>query len=314
MRLLRVAKLKSKAFSNKTILLALNIIPENHRGRCLAIVSCDLWIGKVYDDFLLQEYFLRNGVRAEIVSWQDSSVEWGKFDGAIIGSMWGYQNHLKEFEDWLSKVEACNLKIVNSADIIRKNCNKSQQIKDLRKANLPVLNTKIVKLNGILDINPPNEKFVIKPAISGSGENVFLVNGRADFEKIENKLAIINKKRELLLQPYAPEIVNGEIGIVIIGGKIMYAVRRFPGVLFGKFNVQLINEVQPELAKLAKKAWSLYPEAIYMRVDALQTKNNYEIMEVEAFEPQLYYYLLDRNKRNVVLGEIFDAVMKYINR
>lgn len=77
------------------------------RGGALrvAIVSCDRWQGKVYDDLLLQGEFLRKGMDARIVSWQDAEVEWGDFDVAVVGSMWGYQKFLKDLEKWLDEVE-----------------------------------------------------------------------------------------------------------------------------------------------------------------------------------------------------------------
>lgn len=207
----------------------------------VAIVSCDRFLGKVYDDLLLQGEFLRQGFKAQIVSWQDSTVNWVDFDAAVVGSMWGYQNFLPDFERWLGIVENQTV-LINPAAVIRANYDKAQQLQGLQQAKIPVIPTQVVQIDGLDEFILPDDKFVIKPAISGSGENTFLVKNRADFAKLRGDLRSLNQTRELLVQPFVPEIRAGELGIIVIGGEIVNVVRRFPGVIEGEYRVQAVQK------------------------------------------------------------------------
>ena len=50
-----------------------------------------------------------------------------------------------------------------------------------------------------------------------------------------------------------------------------------------------------------------------MRVDTVFTEGKYKIMEVEAFEPELYYHLLKDKNRKKMLTRMFDEVMRKID-
>lgn len=281
----------------------------------VAIVSCDRFLGKVYDDLLLQGEFLRQGFKAQIVSWQDSTVNWADFDAAVVGSMWGYQNFLPDFERWLGIVENQTV-LINPAAVIRANYDKARQLQELQQAKIPVIPTQVIRIDGLDRFELPDDKFIIKPAISGSGENTFLVKNRADFAKLRGDLRSLNQTRELLVQPFVPEIRAGELGIIVIGGEIVNVVRRFPGVIEGEYQVQAVQKAQlsQKIRELVQSILALpeYKVATYLRIDVVEREGLPIVMEVEAFEPQLYYYLLQGASRKQVLARMVAEVAQKI--
>lgn len=277
----------------------------------VAIVSCNQWKGKVYDDLLLEGEFLKRGMKAEIVSWQDAAVRWGDFGVAVVGSMWGYQDFLEEFGEWLSKVER-ETKLVNPVAVIRENYDKARQFRGLKREGVPVIETRVVEIGGIEKFEFPKEEFVVKPAVSGGGEGTFLIKDRGDLERAWGELKRLNETKELLVQPFVAEIKKGELGVVVIGGEVMNVVRRFPGVIEGGYKVGVVGreEVSSKVWELVRKVVELpeYREAVYLRVDMVERKDGPVVMEVEALEPQLYYYLLRGEEREKALEKMVVAV------
>ena len=286
----------------------------NRHNGCVrvAVVSSDKWKSKVLDDLLITRNFLANGIFAEIVSWQDRKVDYKKYDAILIGSMWGYQKQLDDFYQWLKLIDDSEASVINPTDVIRYNCNKVEQFRLIHKAGLPMIRTSAIKVGGLANFKLPKIEFVIKPAVSGGGENTFLIRNEKDFEEKYEILEKINEDMALLIQPFVHEIADGEVGVVMIDGKIVNAVRRFPGVLAGEFHVEPVDHIPPELQKLAESAWSLYPGITYMRLDTVETETGYQIMEIEAFEPQLYYYLAKKKDQEKMLNTMRQAVMKKI--
>ena len=282
----------------------------------VAIVSCDRWKNKVYDDLLLQREFLRRGMAAEIVSWQDAAVNWQDFAVAVVGSMWGYQDFLGDFERWLGRIEQATT-LINPAAVIRANYDKAEQFGRLEQAGIPTIMTQVIGIGELErweQVALATGEFVIKPAISGSGENTFLIKNEDDLEKVRDKLVRLNQEKALLVQPFVPEIRAGELGIVMIGGEIMNVVRRFPGVLTGNYCVQAVAqaEISREIKELIWKIRGLaeYREATYLRIDVVERTSGPVVMEVEAFEPQLYYYLLRGAERRRMLARMVAEVVK----
>lgn len=301
----------------RTILRVANMV----RGRLVgvrdeakkvAIVSCDRWKGKVYDDLLLQREFLRRGMDARIVSWQDVGVRWGDFEVAVVGSMWGYQNFLQDFEKWLERVGDETV-LVNAVEVIRRNYNKAEQFRALEQVGVPVINTRVVEVGRLDEFRMPEGEFVIKPAISGSGENTFLVRNAGDFDKLRNKLQRLNETKELLVQPFVPEIRVGELGVVVIGGEVVNVVRRFPGVIEGGYRLEVVKrtEIPKSVEEIVRKVMEMpeYSEATYLRIDVVERDGGAMVMEVEAFEPQLYYFLLKGVERQRMLARMVTEVM-----
>ena len=99
----------------------------------IAIVSCDKWVGKVKEDELLKFELNKLLVDVDIISWQDKEINYSKYDALIIRSLWGYQDYIEEFVEYLDKLKKDNVKVFNNVDILKDNLNKHEQFKILDK-------------------------------------------------------------------------------------------------------------------------------------------------------------------------------------
>ena len=290
---------------------------------CVGLVSCDKWRCRTYDDLLLQNAFLKAGIRAEVISWQDKNINFSKYDALIITSMWGYQNDLHALTEWLNKVS--NLNVINNVKIIRDNYNKAKQIAILQKNKLPIIPTAIISKSELksfnvsyLDKNKIKLPVVIKPAISSGGANTFFVNSESKFKDAARKLQQNTVSENILIQPFVPEIENGEISVIAIDKKIVNAVVRFPGIV-GKNKRYMVKpldiaSLDAELIKICNDIIKLkdFEEQTYIRMDFVKRADGFSIMEVELFEPQLFYYLLSGKKRKMMLSAMVKAVKKQL--
>ena len=87
----------------------------------VAIVSCDKWKNKITEDLLLEKELIINNIDAEIISWEDKSIDYSKYDCLILRSVWGYQDKYLEFREWLQMIKNKNILLLNHPDIIINN-------------------------------------------------------------------------------------------------------------------------------------------------------------------------------------------------
>ena len=111
----------------------------------IAIVSCDKWVGRVKEDELLKFELNKLLVDVDIISWQDKAIDYSKYDAIIIRSLWGYQDYIEEFIEYLDNLNKNNVKIFNDVDILKDNLNKYEQFKILDKYEIPLIDTFFLK-------------------------------------------------------------------------------------------------------------------------------------------------------------------------
>ena len=87
----------------------------------VAIVSCDKWVGKVKEDELLKFELNKLLVDVDIISWQDKTVDYSKYDAVVIRSLWGYQDYIEEFMEYLDKLKKDKVKVFNNVEILKDN-------------------------------------------------------------------------------------------------------------------------------------------------------------------------------------------------
>ena len=92
--------------------------------KIISIVSCDKWIGKVREDEILKFELNKLLVDVDIISWQDKNVDYSKYDAVVIRSLWGYQDYINDFIDYLDRLKKEKVKVFNSVDILKANLNK----------------------------------------------------------------------------------------------------------------------------------------------------------------------------------------------
>lgn len=283
----------------------------------VAIVSCDKWIDRLEEDSNLKKALIELGLDAKIISWQKPLSE--KYDLLILRSIWGYQNYYNEFKKWLLYVKNNNIPLINNSDIVLNNIMKDIQFDILKKNNIEFIDTLFLQQSEFFQENILNiledKSYVIKPTISGSGENTFLINNSSDISvpnvmrleeiiKIYESILDNNIDCKIMIQPFISEINNGEYSCIFIDGELTHTMLRFPNIFHEKKRTYFVAEVPENIIELAKKVEKIpeFKNYLYMRVDMVLVDGIAKIMEVELADPDLLTkYIDDENvKLNVI--------------
>ena len=274
----------------------------------VAIVSCDKWVNRLEEDNNLKNALIDLGIDASIISWQQPLKV--KYDLLILRSVWGYQNFYNEFKEWLLYIKNNNIPLVNDVDMVLDNIMKDRQFDILKKNNIDLIDTIFLSQfeflsENILDILS-NKMYVIKPTISGSGDNTYLVNPSTDMDipntiKVEDVMEIykpildINSDCKIMIQPFVSEINDGEYSCVSIDGELTHTMLRFPNIFHRKKKTYLVSLVPDSIIELARKVEKIpeFKNYLYMRVDMVLVDGIPKIMEVELAEPDFLTKYID---------------------
>lgn len=274
----------------------------------IGIVSCDKWQNVLEEDKNLKQELLNLGLKANIISWQQPLDE--KYDMLVLRSVWGYQNYYHEFKKWLLDLKKNNIPIANDVDIILSNIRKDIQFEILKNHHIDYIDTIFFNRNNLSNIPLLDKKnYVIKPSISGSGENTYLVTN-SDHESISNTIKseeIYDKYSEILennqdckimVQPFIKEINDGEYSCIFIEGELTHTMLRFPNIFHDKKKPYLVKNVPKSIINLAKKVEKIeeFKGYLYMRVDMVLINGQAKIMEVELAEPDLLTKYINDSK------------------
>ena len=275
---------------------------RNKFNKRVAIVSCDKWVGKVKEDQLLKFELNKLLVDVDIISWQDKTVDYSKYDAVIIRSLWGYQDIIEDFIEYLDELKKSNVKVFNNVDILKDNLNKYEQFKILDKYEIPHIETFFLKkdeLNKVFEINKEHKDLVVKPIISGSGNNTFIISDTIE----KNNIRVDEVKRRfsgvlneinnyLMVQPFVKEIDDGEISVVLIDNKVSHIVVRNTSVFNDKGAISVVDlkTMDNKMRAVVDSCTKIeeYKDALYMRVDLVKIDDKYKVMELELVEPQLF--------------------------
>lgn len=290
----------------------------------IAIVSCNKWQNKIEEDKLLQRTLIQNGYNVDIISWEDVDVNYDEYTALILRSVWGYQDNYLKFKVWLRMIEQKQILLLNSPEMILNNIRKDKQFEILTKYEIPIIPTEFIyKLEDLFDDTKfdENKLKVLKPIISGSGENTFLVDGNnlLHIDKIINLFEKIIKCEDngIMLQPYISEVQNGEFACVYIDGVNTHNMIRYPGIFANRKKPVYLSSIPETVKKLADKVSKLeeYSDYLYMRVDIVLHNNKPIIMEVELAEPDLLFkFIPDEKIKNESMNQFAKKLIRRIEK
>ncbi|MGE5272245.1 MAG: ATP-grasp domain-containing protein [Verrucomicrobiota bacterium] len=223
-------------------------------------------------------------VTAEAAVWDDPTVDWARYDLVLPRSTWDYAERREAFLDWAGSIR----RVLNPLPLLAWNTDKRRYLGDLAAAGVPVVSTVFVDPGD--DLEPPDEPFVVKPAVSAGGRR------SARFERGE-----VGAARELvarihaegcaaMVQPFLEDAV--EIGLISIDGRHSHAVRRrVPLPEASEREVLYLDEqIDPAEASESDRAVAdaalacAGPDLLYGRVDLMAGV----VLELEITEPSLY--------------------------
>ena len=268
----------------------------------VAIISCDKWVGKVKEDQLLKFELNKLLIDADIISWQDKIVDYSKYDAIVIRSLWGYQDYIDDFIKYLDNLKKNNVKVFNSVDILKSNLNKYEQFKLLDKYDVPHIETFFLKKNELDKVSDYSKKYkdmVVKPIISGSGNNTFVISdtitkNNISADKVKSKFNnVLNDiNNYLMVQPFVKEINDGEISVILFDNAVSHVVIRNTSIFNDKGSISVLglDSFDEKMKNIVDKCRNIkeYQDALYMRVDIVKIGNDYKVMELELVEPQLF--------------------------
>jgi len=267
--------------------------------RRISLVTCREHPDLPPDDRPLVAELSRLGIAATISSWDDPAVPWSTFDAIVLRSTWDYHLRIDEFRLWIEARRGEGAALWNPAPLLLWNTHKSY-LRDLEGKGIPIAPTRFLAADprrglGLVRILEEErwDRAIVKPAVSGGAYRTHLVDRRTSdsLDGLDPRLPEI----DLLVQEYLPEIEStGEWSLVYIDGAFSHAVRKLPAS--GDFRVQteLGGTVRAErpgralLREADRVIGAVDSPWIYARVDGVESRGKFRLMELELVEPSLF--------------------------
>jgi glutathione synthase/RimK-type ligase-like ATP-grasp enzyme len=245
-------------------------------------------------------------VHAEIIDWDDASVDWAAFDAAVLRSAWDYAERVGEFIAWAERAARAT-RLLNALPVVRWNCDK-HYLRELAGLGLPVVATHFAEpgtraetiLEAFLAAHPCAE-LVVKPAV-GAGSRDTRRHARAARSQIlAHMSALLDAGRSVMLQPYLESVDrDGETALIFIDGRFSHAIRKGPllpkgaqatNALFAAEHITVRAPGADELEVGTRLLGALtFEPLLYARVDLIRDGHgNPTLLELELTEPSLFF-------------------------
>jgi glutathione synthase/RimK-type ligase-like ATP-grasp enzyme len=263
----------------------------------VALVTCEAFPKLYEDDVPLVPALAALGLVGEPSVWNDPAVDWSSFDAIVIRSPWDYFERVAEFRAWLEARVAGRALLCNSGDVLTWNFDK-RYLEELASAGVSVVPTVCVARGEKPDLAAMAsargwKEIVIKPSISGGGYRTHRLR-IDDAGAYAAEVEAILRDRGLLMQPFLPEITEGELSLLFFDGVFSHAVRKRPKP--GEYRVQFqfggtteTGNVDSTLVEQARACVLAAPSLpVYARVDGVIKDKQFLLMELEVFEPLMF--------------------------
>jgi glutathione synthase/RimK-type ligase-like ATP-grasp enzyme len=246
------------------------------------------------ESLLLIDALAQRGVRAALVPW-DEDRDWSQVPLVVSRSPWDYFDRHDAFVAWVRATGAVT-RFVNHPELLVWNTHKGY-LAELETAGVPVVPTTMVARGAGTDeqaaaLAAHERRIVIKPAVSGGARGTVLV--AADSGEAREHLAGLVAEGEALVQPYLPEVEQGEVSLLLFAGELSHALRKVPAG--GDFRVQemhgghIVDHAPTDAEReVARRVLEAIPHpATYARIDLVTTDAGPLLMEAELVEPELF--------------------------
>jgi glutathione synthase/RimK-type ligase-like ATP-grasp enzyme len=265
--------------------------------KTVALVTSDALANLCEDDQLLVAALAEIGVASVPAVWSDASIDWTSFDAVVMRTPWDYFERVAEFRRWLDARIAERVPLCNAPEILRWNFDKSY-LQDLARAGVAIVPTIAIAKNDGADIAGLArargwDEIVVKPTIAGGAYRTYRFRVE-EWGRYAADIAETLADRGVLVQPFLPEIQDGELSLLFFDGVFSHAVRKRPKD--GDYRVQFefggTNEtvqVSDELIAQARVSIAHAPALpVYARVDGVVKDGKFLLMELEIFEPLMF--------------------------
>ena len=268
--------------------------------------------GMTYDEDskVLNGSLKRRGIECEIVSWDDPEVDWSKPDLNIVKSTSNYILDREPFLLWAQETEM-KAPLWNGSEIIEWNSDK-RYLLELEGKGIPTPPTILVKKDEVKPLQlclkgVDWDDIVIKPTVAAGSFGLRRL--RSDSREADEHLQQLThrgynqlldgaiwplKPCDVLIQPFIPDIIEGETSLMFFGGRYSHSVikKAKPGdfrshPIWGAS----VKSYEPSKAELrvATDALSLAGNVEYARIDMVNTVRGPLLMEMELIEPFFFF-------------------------
>jgi glutathione synthase/RimK-type ligase-like ATP-grasp enzyme len=223
--------------------------------------------------------------------WDDASVDWAAFDLVVVRSTWDYAERRNDFLAWAESLP----RVLNALPVLRWNTDK-RYLRELGDAGVPVVPTQFLAPGESFD--PPERRFVVKPAVSAGARYSASYEPDQAGEAGEHVARLHGMGRTVMVQPYLDGIDSGgETALICLGGAYSHTVRKAPLLQPGQRpGDALYLEEQIEAARssdaeraVTTAALRVPPDGLlYARVDLVPGPEGPLVLEVELTEPSLW--------------------------
>jgi hypothetical protein len=263
----------------------------------LRIATCKTLPEIDSDEAPLAEALRRAGVDAELLAWDDPTVDWSQSIPTVLRSTWNYALDVRGFLDWIDGVDRV-APLWNPRDIVYGNVHKRYLV-ELAARGVGVVPTTIVEQGKSVDLAEIAAKYatprlVIKPEVgAGSlGTRVFTIGGPPTNPTPHSHLAALTSRGAALVQPYVNSVDGyGERSLVWIDGELSHAIRKNPRFTGDIERIDGPHPIADDERALAEAALAPFADKIlYARVDmARDALDRPVVMELELVEPSLFF-------------------------
>jgi O-ureido-D-serine cyclo-ligase len=285
------------------------------RPPCIALVTAREALELDEDLAPLSGALRAAGAVVETPCWDDTQVDWTRFEAALLRSTWDYVDRIGEFLTWCDRCAAQTL-LLNPPAVVRWNTDKHYLV-DLARKGVPVVPTRFIEpgedvvaaldaflADGASSLTAGEAcefgEFVVKPAI-GAGSRDAARYRRDEAVRARAHLArLVEAGRSAMLQPYLERVdLHGETAVLYLGGRFSHAARKGPllragaGLVQGLFAPEDIRARAADRAELdvAAAAYAAVPfdPPLYARIDLLRDgRGAPAVLELELTEPSLF--------------------------
>jgi glutathione synthase/RimK-type ligase-like ATP-grasp enzyme len=263
------------------------------------------------DDRLLRDALVARGAEVDAKPW-DAKADWSSYHRIILRSCWNFHHRPAEFRGWVEEVKLRHDgSLMNGPALVNWSVDK-HYLQDLESRGIAVVPTiwvsavegcAIPDLDALIAEQGWVGGAVVKPAISATAHETWRValnDGSAHQARFE--MLVAGRPSGVMVQPYLPEIEDGEWSLVFLGGDFSHAVRKVPAA--GEFRVQhdfggsierrepepaLIEDAGAVLRAAADATDTKVADILYARVDGVVRSGQLLLMELELIEPVLFF-------------------------
>jgi len=250
------------------------------------------------NDLPVVEVLKSAGTAVEPLPWDVDTAAWNSFDLVVIRSCWNYHHHPEKFIAWIDRMEEQQVKMFNPLRIARWNLHKGY-LKDLESKGVLLPETMWLdkgskaSLSSILT-EKNWEKAVVKPAISATAFNTFLVS-RSAAAQAQTKFESLLTHSDMLVQKFMTEVqAHGEWSLIFFNKVFSHAVIKRPAEKDFRVQNDFGGSATPTsppafVLSEAEKILTLIAEPLlYARVDGVVSEGRFLLMELELIEPMLF--------------------------